>query len=251
MKIQRQAQIRKLVEEKHRVTVDELSRALAVSKATIRRDLDEMNGEAFQRTHGGIVSRISVSAELPIIQRGNENSELKKKIGRAAAALIRPGETLFISSGSTALEVARALPTGMRLTVISNSLPVINILTGRLNIELIAIGGLVRQDELSMIGHTAEIALREFRADHAFMGMRAIHPEIGFTNDYVPEILTDRTILGIASRITVVADHSKFGRVYSVFVAPVTAVNTIVTDVGVNSQAALDIRELGVEVILT
>ncbi len=248
LKAERQAQIRRLVEDRRQVTVTELSRLLDVSEATIRRDLDELNGSWVQRTHGGAVLSSRTAIELPVMQRLSSQAEAKRRIGHAAAGMVCEGETIFISSGTTTLEVARALPPMMRLTVVSNSLPVINTLVGRPNIELIAIGGVLRHDELSMVGNTAELALHEFRANRAFMGMRAVDPRLGFTNDYLPEILTDRVILQMASQVVVVADHTKFGQVCSVFVAPVTAAQVIVTDQDIPPAVADELRGMGVEV---
>ena len=249
MKLNRQAQIRKLVEEKRRVTVGELSTLLNVSEATIRRDLDELDGEWLRRTHGGALLRVRPTNELPVIQRIPEQAENKHRIGLAAARMVQPGETIFISSGTTALEVARSLPEDIHLTVISNSLPVINALAGRKHLELVVIGGMFRQDELSMVGHPAEAMLSEFRSDRTFIGMRAIDPHWGFTNDYMPEILTDRKILNIASQVVVVADHTKFGRICSIFVAPVTAAHAIITDMGIEPDMVNDLRALDIHVI--
>lgn len=250
MKLGRQVQIRKLLEEKKRVTVAELSALLHVSEATIRRDLDELDGDWLRRTHGGALFNVSPTHELPVFQRIPEQAEIKQRIGRAAASMVQPGETIFISSGTTALEVARNLPDNTHLTVISNSLPVINALAGRRHIELVVIGGMFRQDELSMVGHPADQALSEFRSDRTFIGMRAIDPQRGFTNDYMPEILTDRKILEIASQVVVVADHTKFGRICSVFVAPVSAAQVIITDSEIDPEMAEQIKGLGVQLIV-
>jgi len=248
LKVERQAQIRKLLEEKKRVTVAELSTLFNMSEATVRRDLDELDRGYLRRTHGGAVLLETLVKEPPVMQRIHEQAGDKRRIGQAAAAMVREGETIFISSGTTTLEIARALPDTMHLTVITNSLPVINELVGRVNIELVVVGGMFRQGELSMVGHPAEQALRDFRADRAFMGMRAIDIRQGFTNDYLPEILTDRAILSMASQIVVVADHTKFGRICSVFVAPVTVAQVIITDSGIAPETAQELRELGIQV---
>lgn len=250
MKVHRQAQIRKLLEQQQRATVAELSAMLNVSEATIRRDLDELDGSWLQRTRGGAVIRQASTAELPVIQRMPREAEIKRRIGQRAAQMVNPGETIFISSGTTALEVARHLPAEIPLTVITNSLPVINELASRKNISLVVIGGMLRPDELSMVGHPAEQMLDEFRTDKTFMGMRAIDPHWGFTNDYLPEILTDRKILHISSQVIVVADHTKFGRICSVFVAPVTAAHVIVTDDRVAPSMAAELEQLGVQMII-
>jgi DeoR/GlpR family transcriptional regulator of sugar metabolism len=250
LKTLRQAQIRKLVEERQRITVSELSALLSVSEATIRRDLDELDGERLRRTHGGAVLQIRPSYELPVIQRINDQASIKQQIGKAAAQLIHPGETIFISSGTTALEVARHIPANTHLTVISNSLPVINELAGKRFIDLVVIGGMFRQDELSMVGHPAEQILREFRTDRTFIGMRAIDLRRGFTNDFMPEILTDRMILDISNQVVVVVDHTKFGKLCSVFVAPVTAANVIVTDRGIEPETAGELEEMGIQLFV-
>ena len=246
MKIARQAQIRKLVREKKQVTVNDLSINFNVSEATIRRDLEELHGQSMQRTHGGAVWVEQSVKEPPILVRITEQAENKRRIGLAAVKMVEDGQTIFLGSGTTTLEIARQLPNSMHLTVISNSLAVVNELAYKANIELVVIGGMFRQAELSMVDHPAELVIREFRADKVIMGMRAIDVRQGFTNDFMPEILTDRAILGMASEVIIVSDHTKFGRVCSVFVAPITTANYIITDAGITPEIANEMRELGI-----
>jgi DeoR/GlpR family transcriptional regulator of sugar metabolism len=250
LKVERQSRIRKLVEQNGRVTVADLSVQFEVSEATIRRDLEEMDGQGWiQRTHGGAVQVERASREPPILQRIEENPTEKQHIGEAAASLVKDGETIFLGSGTTVLEIARHLPHDIRLTVITNSLPVINELAGHPNIDMIVIGGMLRQSELSMVGHIAEQAVQEFRADKVFMGMRAIDTRHGFTNDYLPETMTDRAILTIAPQVIVVADHRKFGRVSSVLVGPVTVAQIVITDKATPQECVLELQNLGIDVI--
>jgi DeoR/GlpR family transcriptional regulator of sugar metabolism len=108
---------------------------------------------------------------------------------------------------------------------------------------------MLRPSELSMVGHIAESAVREFRADRVFMGMRAVDARHGFTNDYLPETMTDRAILTIAPHIVVVADHRKFGRVSSVLVGPVTLADLLITDTDTSAECLAELRELGIEVM--
>ena len=232
MKSIRHLQIRDLVNENGQITVAELNDLLKVSEATIRRDLEELDQLGWiRRTHGGAIRVERAEKEPPILQRQDEQSDEKRRIGQAAAQLVQPHQTIFLGSGSTVSMVVPYIQ-DLPLTVITNSLPVINQLAGRDSIELIVIGGQFRQSELSMVGHVAEQAIREFRADLVLMGMRAIDAGHGFTSDYVAEAMTDRAILQMAPRCAVMADHSKFGRVSTVFLAPVTAVHTIITDQG-------------------
>jgi DeoR family transcriptional regulator of aga operon len=251
LKVERQSRINKIVEERGRVTVQELSEFFGVSEATIRRDLEELDGRGWiRRTHGGALRLERAVKEPPVLQRFSEQSEEKTRIGKDAASLVREGETIFLGSGTTVLEIAQHLPHDLRLTVITNSLPIANELAGHTNVDMIVIGGMLRQSELSMVGHIAEQAVCEFRADRVFMGMRAIDTSHGFTNDYLPETMTDRAILSVAPQVIVVADHSKFGRVSTVLVAPVTAAHMIITDLATPEEVVSELEGLGIVVRL-
>ncbi len=250
LKSARQAQIRRLVDEQGQITVAELNRLLKVSEATVRRDLEELANQGWiRRTHGGAVKVERARREPPIVQRLSANQEAKQRIGRLAASLVQPGETIFLGSGSTVqcmVPHLRAIP---ELTVITNSLPVINELAGNDHTELIVIGGMFRQSELSMVGHIAEQAIREFRADRVFMGIRGIDVQHGLTSDYLPEAMTDRAILAIAPQRIIVADHSKFSRVSTVFLAPVTAIDVLVTDTITDPSFVDALRQLNIQVL--
>jgi len=250
LKAERHDQIQSFVNHNGRATVPELSTYFAVSEATIRRDLEELNTLGLiQRTHGGAVKAERAPRELPMMQRMGENRNAKERIGKAAVSMINDGDTVFLGSGTTVIEVARHLPNDIHLTVITNSLPVVNELATHPGVELIVIGGMLRQSEFSMVGHVAEQAVREFRADRVFMGMFAVDVSCGFTNDYPPEVLTDRAVLNISPQVIVLADRSKFGRVSSTLVAPVTAAKTIITDSATPQAIVNQLMELGIRVI--
>ena len=250
LKVERLNRIRKFVDQNGVVTVSELSKHFDVSEATIRRDLEELNKRGWiRRTHGGALRVERATREPPILLRLSEQSEEKQRIGKAAAEMIQDNETIFLGSGTTVLEIAKNLPKNIHLTVITNSLPVVNQLSKQKNIELIVIGGMFRQSELSMVGHVAEKAILEFRADRVFLGIHAVSVRHGLTNDFMPETMTDRAILQIAPQIILVADHSKFGRVSSVLVGPVTEVDTIITDKETPQEIITEINELGIKVI--
>jgi len=250
-KTQRQATIRQLVYQQGQVTVAELCEHLKVSEATIRRDLDELAAKRIlHRTHGGAVRLDSNVSEPPIMQRMHEQAQAKHCIGQAAAGLIADGQTVFMGSGSTVLSVAQHLQDRRKLTVISNSLPVINLLADAPGITLIVPGGLLRQSEQSFIGHLTEQAISQLRADKVIMGIQALDVEQGLTSDYLPEIVTDRAILKISPQVILVADHTKLGRVAPSFVAPVAAVHTLVTDAGVPRETVVALEERGIRVVV-
>ncbi len=248
---ERQQRIAQYVRSNGRATVSELVERFGVSDATIRRDLEKLeDGGHLRRAHGGALSVRRSTPEPPVVSRMAECEEEKRKIGQAAARLVKDNETIFIGSGTTTLEVARNLDDKQGLTVITNALNVANQLVSNSNITLVIVGGLVRQSELSMVGHLTEQTLQELRADKVIMGMRAIDLKNGLTSEYLPETLTDRSIIKFAPEVILVADHTKFNQSSTAWVAPITAVHKIVTDDKTPRGTVEELRKLGIEVIL-
>lgn len=251
LKSERHRQIRQFIQENGQATVSELCSLFNVSPATIRRDLEEMDGMGWiMRDHGGALRIEPKAVEPPILKRIGILTEEKQRIGQAAAQLVNSGETIFIGSGTTTLEVARHLNVGGSLTVITNALNIAYELVNDGTITLIVIGGLVRNSELSLIGHITEQALKELRADKVFLGIHAVSIRDGLTNDYLPETMTDRAILQIASETILVADHTKLGKVATSHVAPITAISKLVTDRKAAPEFISEVEALGIETIL-
>ncbi|GIV83779.1 MAG: GntR family transcriptional regulator [Candidatus Roseilinea sp.] len=248
---ERQNQILQLLARNQRISVAEVCETFDVSEATARRDLEALAEQGkLQRVHGGAIALREAPPEAPILQREREQAAEKIRIGLAASALVQDGETVFLGSGSTVLEAARALRTKENLTVITNSLPVINTLAGLPNITLICLGGQLRESELSFIGHITEQALTEVRADKVLLGIRAISLEHGLTNDYLPETMTDRAILRIGREVILLADHTKLGRVAPAFVAPLESIHILVTDSAAPPDFLDALRERGIRLVV-
>lgn len=233
------------------VTVAQLSQHFGVSDVTVRRDLRELAAQGLlHRAHGGAILTSPASPEPPVIQRMQKDEHYKKLIGRAAAALVSDGESVFIGSGSTTAHVARCLATRKGLTVVTNAINVATELANAEAVTIVVTGGMMRASELSLVGHIAEQALRELRVDKVILGMRAISVQDGMTNDYLPEVMTDRTIIEMAQQLILVADHAKFGKTASAYVAPVQRVTTLVTDAETDPATLVSLREAGVRVIV-
>jgi DeoR/GlpR family transcriptional regulator of sugar metabolism len=248
----RQIQILQYIQRQQRISVAEICELFAVSEATARRDLDTLAEDGkVQRVHGGAIALAPAPPEQPILQRQDEQAQEKVRIGQAAAQLVNEGETIFLGSGTTVLEVARNLGRDRKLTVITNSLPVVNALAGNEEITLICLGGMLRDSELSFIGHITEQALAEVRADKVFIGTRAISLEHGLTHEYLPETMTDRAILKSGQEIFVVADHTKFGRAATVLLAPLESIHTLVTDPATPPDFLDALRDRGIRVVVT
>jgi DeoR/GlpR family transcriptional regulator of sugar metabolism len=248
--LERQDQIVHFIQSRQRATVAELATYFAISPATVRRDLEALaeQGE-IERFHGGARAGAKAPPELPVLQRQVVQAAAKDQIGRLAANLVQNGETIFISSGTTALAVAQHLRRREALTVITNSVLVINVLSDAPGITLIGLGGLLRRSELSLIGHLTEHALEEIHADKVLMGIHAIDLARGLTNEYLPETMTDRAILKAGREIVILADHTKCGRVSTAYVAPLSAMHTLVTDDQTPAVFVQALRSLGVRVL--
>jgi DeoR family transcriptional regulator, aga operon transcriptional repressor len=248
---ERQKQILSLLSQQGRLRVTEIVTQFSVSEATARRDLETLasQGKA-QRVHGGVIAVEQAPPELPILERENEQSEEKISIGRAAASLVGNNETVFLGSGTTVLEIARHLRDHKNLTVITNSLPVINILAGVKEITVLSLGGMLRESELSFIGHITEQSLLEVRADKVFMGTRGVSLEHGLTNDYLQETLTDRAILKSGRQVVIAADHTKVNRVSTVLLAPLNSMHTFVTDSKADKKFVQALKRQAIQVVI-
>jgi DeoR family transcriptional regulator of aga operon len=248
---ERQKQILSLLSQQGRLSVAEIVTQFSISEATARRDLETLasQGKAL-RVHGGVIAVEQAPPELPILEREKEQADEKSRIGRVAAGLVGNYETVFLGSGTTVLEIARHLRDHKNLTVITNSLPVLNILAGQKDITVVSLGGMLRESELSFIGHITEQALVEVRADKVFMGTRGVSLEHGLTNDYLQETLTDRAILKSGREVIIVADHTKVNRVATVQLAPLSQMYTFVTDSKADKKFVQALKRQDIQVVI-
>jgi len=248
---ERQKQILSLLTRQGRLSVTEIVEQFSISEATARRDLESLASQGkVQRVHGGVIAVEEAPPELPILERENEQAEEKSRIGHAGASLVADKETVFLGSGTTVLEVARSLRDRKNLTVITNSLPVLNTLAGIKEITVISLGGMLRESEMSFIGHITEQALAEVRADKVVIGTRGVSLEHGLTNDYLQETLTDRAILRVGREVIVVADHTKVNRVATALLAPLESMQTFVTDSEADKKFIQALKKQGINVIV-
>jgi DeoR/GlpR family transcriptional regulator of sugar metabolism len=231
--------------------IDELALRLRVSSSTLRRELRDLAAEGLVRVSIGNVSLASPSnEERPFALRVLINRAEKARIGRAALDLIQNGDTIFVSGGTTTLELARLLPGQRRVTTITNSLRVVDLLVDQPGIDLVTLGGAVRPGEQTMHGHLTEIGVTQFRADKLFYGIEAISLQHGLTHSQITEVSTDRALIAAATQTIVLADHTKFGRVAPALVVPLEKVYAIVTNRDLPTDIAQGLRAKGLHVIL-
>ncbi len=249
---ERRRRIRTLIEQQAQGTVAELARDFGVSAVTIRTDLTALEDlGALVRTHGGALPR-GDSDELPIDVKQTLHRAEKVRIAAAAAELIRDGETLILDSGTTTAEIAKQIR-GLRLSsinVITNALNIAALLANAPHVNLVIPGGVLRQKSWSLSGPQAERALSELQADHLFLGVDSLDPDIGLMTPYVLEAQLNAQMIRIARQVIAVTDSSKLLRRNLSVIAPVEQVHLLITDEAAPAACVEAIRARGVEVRL-
>ena len=249
---ERRFRIREILAGQRTVTATALTEMLGVTAATIRRDLQALEQEGvLVRSHGGAVSRASsTDFQLSYEALQRTNHEEKEAIAAEAERLVMDGETLFLEGGSTVYELARCLQRRSRLTVVTNSTPIISLLQRCPGITLMCTGGDLLRDTFFLAGVWAERVLSEIRVDKAFLGVSAIDATYGVSTARQAEAQIKK-ILVKAARVRVgLADHSKFGKQSFAYVGPLTDFSILVTDSKTDSGSIQELRQAGVEVII-
>ncbi len=235
---QRRQVILAQVREQAAVSAEDLSRQFAVSVETIRRDLRRLQGAGLlDRVYGGATRPSGRSSEGSFAARSTRNIERKRAIAALAASLVQPEETIVIDIGTTALELARALPDSFRGRVLTNSVPAAMELSYRDDIEVLLCGGQVRPGDGACSGAHAESFFAEFYADRAFLGSGGVHPEAGLTDYYPAEVVVRRTIVAHTAKSYVLADSSKLGVIALRRVCQLDQLTAILTDDAENADA--------------
>ncbi|HVN53289.1 MAG TPA: DeoR/GlpR family DNA-binding transcription regulator [Anaerolineaceae bacterium] len=248
---ERQDEIVRVLRESGSSSVEDLANSLGTSQVTLRRDLRVLAEAGLLERRVGRVALVSNGAnELPFFLRTKENREEKQRIAQAALGLIKNGETIMISGGTTTLELARLLPGQRRLTVITNALQVADLLADKAGIDLVVLGGILRPWERTLHGHVTEVAVRELRAEKFFYGIHAINIQHGLTHNHLQEVSTDRSLIQASVQTIVLVDHTKFGKVASAIVVPVDQVHIVISGRQLAPEFAEGLAAQNVRVIL-
>ena len=235
-----------------KVTVEDLARDLHVSAPTIRADLSALEAQKrLHRTHGGALSGAGSVWEPPYAERAVSHAQEKKRIGQAAAALVRDGETLLLDAGTTTHEVGLALAASNRreVTVVTNALPTALALMDAAHISTIVIGGQIQPRRQATLGPLAAAFLQPFRADRAFLGVSGVDANAGITAVDFDAVLVKQALLAHAGEIVVVADVCKIGQAAFAHIAPLSKVDLLITDAGLSADAEQILLEAGLSAV--
>ena len=229
-KVRRHDLIQQVVQERGGVSVGALAEMLGVTTQTIRRDLDILcDGETLCRAHG----RIELAEErlnTPFDQRAGTNLVGKRAIAEVAAARIPNGATVFISIGSTALSVARALHRRKELTVITNNLSAAMALSEELSNRIILPGGEIRLPDRDFVGEEVVEFFSRYRAEFAIFGTAGVDQDGGLLEFHQSEVRATERMRRNAKQSILVIDRSKFGRMAPAVGGNLSDIDLIVCD---------------------
>jgi DeoR/GlpR family transcriptional regulator of sugar metabolism len=229
---QRQDAILDLVTREGGARVTDLVERLGVSDMTVRRDIQVLAARGLvARVHGGAaaVSDHFTADEPEFKVKSALQPAEKRAIARAAAELVEAGSSVALSGGSTTYAVAQALSHVPRLTVITNSLPVADVLHSAPDTSVVLTGGM-RTPSDALVGPVALAVLRDLHVDWLFLGVHGMDVRAGLTSPNMSEAETDRAMIASAHRLVVVADHSKWNVVGLAAIAPISEIDILVTD---------------------
>ncbi|HUQ67966.1 MAG TPA: DeoR/GlpR family DNA-binding transcription regulator [Planctomycetaceae bacterium] len=244
---QRRDEILQLIEKQGFVSLQELVERLGASESTVRRDLERLDeiGQ-IRRTRGGAAY---IGEHLtPFEERGITAQSEKQRIAKAVAEQIEPGDTVLLDGGTTTLEVARSL-IGKSLQVVTNSLPIANLLVNQPTIELILIGGYLYPRTGVALGSIAAAALQGLHVRRVIMSAGGI-TERGLFNSNTLLVDCERQMFDAAEDVWGVADHTKFGRTALAHLCPLSTVHRYFVDSGLDHKWRETIRNAGSELTI-
>jgi len=233
-----------------RVEVAQVADVLGVSPETVRRDLTALERHGvLRRVHGGAIPVERLGFEPSVAARAERFVAEKERIAKAALDQLPDEGTVLLDSGTTTLRLAEALPRDRELTVVTNSLPAAQVLSGNPAITLYLLGGRLRPRTQAAVGEWLTSALAELSIDVAFLGTNGLSLERGLTTPDPTEALAKKAMVAAARRPVVVTDHSKVGvNQFSRF-ARFEDLAAVITDSGLDLETASLIEAAGPEVI--
>ena len=239
----------------HFVSTSQLARQFGVSPVAIRRNFADLEQAGLvKRVHGGVQAVARPGQIAQYNARLFESIAAKRAIGQVAAGLIQPGDTLLLDSGTTVLEVARAIPQSLlengNLTVVTRSLVLAGELRLHRQVRLILLGGIYVHDLDDFVGAQVEYGLQGLHVNTLFIGTDGASVEHGITTDNVLEAQLYRLIARVADQIVVVVDASKIGNKKLQTILPFEEIHALVTDARAPMDFVQKLRERGVNVIV-
>lgn len=248
--VERRLVIVKQLDQKGKVEVGNLSKIFGVSEVTIRNDLAQLEKKnVLIRARGGALKLDTVGADYRISEKDKINIKAKQRIGVRAAELVNEGDTIMIGSGSTAMQLVRNLDKKSQLTVITNSLNIVNHLQKNEDIQVIVPGGFLRNKSFSLIGSSAEKSMRNYFCDKLFLGAEGLDATNGVSTSEIEEANFASAMTEMSNEVIVLADSSKIGKRSLALICPISNIDVLITDNAIDGQQRMSLEKAGVKVI--
>jgi DeoR/GlpR family transcriptional regulator of sugar metabolism len=247
------AERRQLIIERVRsrgaVAITDMAKVLGTSEITLRRDLREMAEQGLLvRTRGGAVLPGGLTRGPIYLEKATQAAAEKAAIARVAVQLIRPGDSIILSHGTTTLALARLLVDFQELTVVTNSLLVAEALMPAARVEVMLIGGTLLRSIHALVGPAAEDSVRPLRVSKAFISGNGLTAKRGLSTPSPLVAAADRALAAAAERVVVLADRTKIGCETMCRTVPPTGINTLITDSRADRNELVALSEAGVEI---
>lgn len=246
---ERRERILDVVKELGYSSVIELGDRFGVSEMTVRRDLGKLEEQGLVRVvHGGVSAVTDLLAPVHFRFRTQQHMAAKRAIGAMAATMVEDGSVIALDAGTTVLELARRLPAGRNLTIVTHSLPAMSAIARRDGLRLIGLAGTYEAELQIFTGQLALAPLSQFRVQTLFLATSSIwEGAMRATNGH--EVEMKQALIEVADRVVLLADSSKFEYSALMMVGRLGVVTTLVTDEGIPAAARAEVRAAGIELV--
>jgi DeoR family transcriptional regulator of aga operon len=249
--IKRRSFIMQQLEEKGQVSVNDLSEMFGVSEVTIRNDLAKLEKKNLLiRARGGAMKLNRAGTDFELSDKQRIHFLEKQRIGKMAASLVNDGDTIILDSGTTTMEVARNLIHVKDLTVITNALNIAIQLAKFKSINVIVPGGMVRNESQSLVGSNSTDSFRNLYCDKLFLGVDGFDTTYGLSTPNVEEAHLNQIMIEVSKQVITTADSTKFRRRSLAHICPVSKVDILVTDSGIERNLHQELEQDGIKVMI-
>jgi DeoR/GlpR family transcriptional regulator of sugar metabolism len=239
--------IRQRLSSGKRVVAGDLARELGASEDTIRRDLRELaNLGACKRVYGGALPVSPASGPFRVRQGQQRGSKIA--LGKAAAAMVAAGQVVFLDAGTTNLEIARALPDGLKVTVATNSPAIAMELFSRSNLTLVMIGGLVHPEAGAALGARAIRDVQSLGVDLLFLGGCAVSDQEGVRAFIFEDAAFKQALVGMSRTVVLAATTEKLGTTGPFHVASPSDLDLLIVEADAPAGPLEAFKHLGVRI---
>ena len=231
-------------------SLDELCEKFQVSKSTIRRDIDEIEAQnLIKKVYGGVVL-VEDEKALPVNIRNSMHINEKDSIGRAAASLVNDGDSILVDGGTTALQMIKYLKDKKNVTVVTNSILVVNDAILYKNLNIIVTGGNLLLGTNSLIGAEAINIMKNLTCRYAFISATGLSIEKGLSNAFLLEAEVKREMIKCGHKFILMVDHSKFDMISMVTFADLKDVEILITDATPDEKYLLFFEKNNIKLII-